>query len=357
VVTVLPARLEWLEALSGGDETFTARFGIPVVAGWVGFPDALPLAVDGARKDPGNEWGTHLFFDDQDGALVGFGGWKDAPRAGIVELGYAVAPARQGRGIATDVVRELLRRAREAGVDMVIAHTLPEESASTAVLHKCGFTRGADSADPDEGTVWRWEMRLDALGERAGAPARENATMTAIQQIPVSTIDGQQATLADHAGKVLLIVNVASKCGLTPQYEQLESLYRDRRDEGFEVLAFPANNFAGQEPGSNDEIVEFCESNYSVDFPLFSKISVTGDDKHPLYEALTEAVPRAEGDPDAFRERLRSHGMTPNEDPDILWNFEKFLVSKDGEVVRRFAPAMKPDDPTITAAIDEELAR
>jgi glutathione peroxidase len=181
--------------------------------------------------------------------------------------------------------------------------------------------------------------------------------MSDLQQIPVSTIDGKEATLGDYAGSVLLVVNVASKCGLTPQYEQLEALYEQRRDQGFAVLGFPANNFGAQEPGTDAEIAEFCESNYSVEFPMFSKISVVGEDRHPLYSALTAAVPEAEGDPDAFRERLRGFGMTPNENPDVLWNFEKFLVGKDGSVARRFAPTMTPDDPAIAAAIDEELAK
>ena len=181
--------------------------------------------------------------------------------------------------------------------------------------------------------------------------------MTAIQDIPVSTITGEPASLADHAGSVLLVVNVASKCGLTPQYTALEALYEERHDRGFEILGFPANNFGAQEPGSDEEIAEFCTTNYSVTFPLFSKVSVVGEDQHPLYRELTTAAPRAEGDPDAFRERLRGFGMTPNEDPDILWNFEKFLVARDGTVVRRFAPTVTPDDPAIVAAIDEELAR
>ena len=181
--------------------------------------------------------------------------------------------------------------------------------------------------------------------------------MSDLQQIPVSTIDGKQATLGDYAGSVLLVVNVASKCGLTPQYEQLEALYEKRRDEGFAVLGFPANNFGAQEPGTEAEIAEFCQTNYSVQFPMFSKISVVGDDQHPLYAALTAAVPQAEGDPDAFRERLRGFGMTPNENPDVLWNFEKFLIGKDGSVARRFAPTMTPDDPAIVAAIDAELAK
>jgi len=181
--------------------------------------------------------------------------------------------------------------------------------------------------------------------------------MSDLQQIPVSTIDGKEATLGDYAGSVLLVVNVASKCGLTPQYEQLEALYENRRDEGFAVLGFPANNFGAQEPGTEAEIAEFCQTTYSVQFPMFSKISVVGEDQHPLYSALTTAVPQAEGDPEAFRERLRGFGMTPNENPDVLWNFEKFLIGKDGNVARRFAPTMSPDDPTIAAAIDEELAK
>ena len=110
MVTVVPAWLEWLEALSVGDEEFTTRFGIPVEPGWVGFPESLPAAVDGVRRAPDDPWGTHLFFDD-DGALVGFGGWKGPPRGGEAELGYAVAPGRRGRGIATAVVAELVARA------------------------------------------------------------------------------------------------------------------------------------------------------------------------------------------------------------------------------------------------------
>jgi glutathione peroxidase len=181
--------------------------------------------------------------------------------------------------------------------------------------------------------------------------------MSDLQQIPVATIDGNDARLSDYDGQVLLVVNVASKCGLTPQYEQLEALYETRREDGFAVLGFPANNFGGQEPGTESEIVEFCQTNYAVQFPMFSKISVVGEDQHPLYAALTTAIPQAEGNPEAFRERLRGFGMTPTEAPDVLWNFEKFLIGKDGTVARRFAPTVTPDDPAIAAAIDEELAK
>ena len=178
---------------------------------------------------------------------------------------------------------------------------------------------------------------------------------TAIQQIPLQTIDGSAATLGDYQGDVLLVVNVASRCGLTPQYEALERLHEEFRDRGFLVLGFPANDFGGQEPGSNEEIVEFCTATYGVQFPMFSKITVTGAGKHPLYAELTSAVPHARGDKEAFRGNLRGYGMTPTEDPEVLWNFEKFLVSARGEVTDRFAPNITPDDEQITAAIEREL--
>jgi glutathione peroxidase len=176
-----------------------------------------------------------------------------------------------------------------------------------------------------------------------------------IQQIPLQTIAGAGASLGDYQGDVLLVVNVASKCGLTPQYEALEAVHERFRDRGFAVLGFPANDFAGQEPGTNEEISEFCSSTFGVQFPMFSKIVVTGQDKHPLYAELTSALPRAEGDKAAFRDNLKGHGMTPTEDPEVLWNFEKFLVSRDGEVVARFAPNVTPDDERVMSAIERAL--
>lgn len=180
---------------------------------------------------------------------------------------------------------------------------------------------------------------------------------TAIHDIQVETIAGDESSVGKYAGSVLLVVNVASKCGLTPQYEALQRLYENYRDQGLVVLGFPANNFLEQEPGTNDEIAEFCRTTYAIEFPLFAKISVVGADQHPLYAALTSAVPRATvGDPDAHRERLRGFNIDANEDPDILWNFEKFLISRDGTVVARFAPTVTPDDPALIAAIETELA-
>jgi glutathione peroxidase len=181
--------------------------------------------------------------------------------------------------------------------------------------------------------------------------------MTALQEIPVDTIAGEPTNLGAYAGNVLLVVNVASKCGLTPQYEALEALYSQYKDQGLVVLGFPANNFLEQEPGTNEEIAEFCSLTYSVDFPLFSKVSVLGDDQHPLFTELTSQYPAADTDKTPFRERLTGFGMTPSEDPDVLWNFEKFLVSRDGEVVGRFAPATTPDDPAVIARVEAELAK
>ena len=179
---------------------------------------------------------------------------------------------------------------------------------------------------------------------------------TSAYNIPVKTIDGTETTLNQYQGKVLLIVNVASKCGLTPQYEGLEQLYKDKKSEGLEILGFPANNFLEQEPGSNDEIQHFCSVNYDVHFPLFAKISVAGDDKHPLYQTLTQAIPERTGE-GPWRKDLVDYGLTPNNPPEVLWNFEKFLVNKKGEIVARFAPDITATDERIVSAIEAELAK
>jgi glutathione peroxidase len=180
--------------------------------------------------------------------------------------------------------------------------------------------------------------------------------MTQIEEIPLQTIDGGNATLGDYAGKVRLIVNTASQCGLTPQYEALERIYEENRDRGFEVLGFPANDFKGQEPGTNEEIQSFCETNFGVRFPMFAKIEVTGENQHPLYKSLTEAQPAAQAkEGEDFRARLMGFGIEPNPAPGVLWNFEKFLLGRDGTVKARFAPDVAPDDPIIVSAIEREL--
>ncbi|NDL63432.1 glutathione peroxidase [Acerihabitans arboris] len=175
-----------------------------------------------------------------------------------------------------------------------------------------------------------------------------------LYDIPLKQIDGTTGSLAAYRGKVLLVVNVASKCGLTPQYEGLEKLYQDRHAEGLEVLGFPANNFKGQEPGSDAEISDFCAVNYDVHFPLFSKISVLGEDQHPLYAELTAAQPAATGD-GPFRERLKGYGVDPTNRQDVLWNFEKFLINRQGKVIARFAPDVTAEDPRLLRAIDAAL--
>ncbi len=157
-----------------------------------------------------------------------------------------------------------------------------------------------------------------------------------ISDIPLKTIDGSDATLGDYAGKVLLIVNVASRCGLTPQYEGLEALYREKRRCRPGRARFPANDFAGRSRGRTTRSPTFCTTNFGVDFPMFGKITVKGPDKHPLYAALI------------------AQSETP--DAEIAWNFEKFLVGRDGRVIGRFSPRMTPDDPALIAAIDAALA-
>jgi glutathione peroxidase len=177
-----------------------------------------------------------------------------------------------------------------------------------------------------------------------------------VYDIPLKRIDGQPATLDDYRGKVMLIVNVASKCGLTPQYEGLERLYEAKRDQGLEVLGFPCNDFRGQEPGSEAEIVEFCSTTYGVKFPLFGKLSVKGPEQHPLYRTLTAAPVGRTGD-GAMRERLQGHGIEVGGADDVLWNFEKFLVGRNGEVLARFDPDITVDDPRVEDALDKALAQ
>ena len=186
---------------------------------------------------------------------------------------------------------------------------------------------------------------------------------TSIYDIPVSRINGENTSLSEYRGKVLLIVNVASQCGLTPQYDALEKLYSRFKSSGFTILGFPANDFGAQEPGSNEEIAAFCRTNYSVDFPMFSKIAVTGPATHPLYQALIAAQPTAIGPGRAgFRQNLTSflaakhNGIPTNPEPGILWNFEKFLIDRHGNVAARFSPEITPDDPAILSAIESAIA-
>jgi glutathione peroxidase len=177
-----------------------------------------------------------------------------------------------------------------------------------------------------------------------------------LSDIALNRIDGSATRLGEFRGKVLLIVNVASKCGLTPQYEGLERLYDAKRAQGLEILGFPSNDFAGQEPGSEAEIASFCSTQYDVQFPLFSKIAVKGDGKHPLYQTLTTTMPNAVGD-GPMRERLKGYGIDSGPQGEVVWNFEKFLVDRNLAVVERFAPDVTPDDPRLVSAVERELAK
>ena len=178
--------------------------------------------------------------------------------------------------------------------------------------------------------------------------------MTEIQHVPFKRMDGTTAYLGDYAGKVLLVVNTASKCGLTPQYEGLETLYRARKDQGLEVLDFPANNFKEQEPGTDADIASFCRLTYDVTFPVFSKISVKGEDVHPLYRLLTTSFPEGTGSA-AYVKRMTELGNAPEKPGDVIWNFEKFLVSRKGEIIGRYPPNVRPDDPALVGDIEAAL--
>ena len=173
--------------------------------------------------------------------------------------------------------------------------------------------------------------------------------------IPIEHIDGTPGSLAEHKGKVILIVNVASKCGFTPQYEGLQALYDAYRERGFAVCGFPANDFAAQEPGSNQEIQAFCQSSFGVTFPMYAKIAVTGAERHPLYGALIAAQPEVQDNVEELRKHLVEFGVTPTQPPEVLWNFEKFLLSREGDVVARFSSSTAPDDTALRTAIERQL--
>jgi glutathione peroxidase len=165
----------------------------------------------------------------------------------------------------------------------------------------------------------------------------EGKNMESVHEFSVKDINGKDVSLSEYKGKVLLIVNVASKCGYTRQYSGLQKIYDEYKDKGFEILAFPCNDFGGQEPGTNDEIAEFCSTNFNVTFPLFDKIKVLGENKNPLYKMLTNNSNVEKGD--------------------INWNFEKFLISKNGEVIARYKSSVEPESDIVTQAIEMELSK
>jgi glutathione peroxidase len=177
---------------------------------------------------------------------------------------------------------------------------------------------------------------LTLLASLAVLTVALTANAESLYDIPLKSIDGKDVSLNDYKGKVMLIVNVASKCGKTPQYAQLEELNKEFKKEGLAVLGFPCNDFGGQEPGTLDEIKEFCSTKYKVTFPMFDKVVVKGADKHPLYQILSGPESPFPGD--------------------VKWNFGKFLVGRDGKILKRFEPGVKPDAPEVTDAIKAALA-
>lgn len=188
-------------------------------------------------------------------------------------------------------------------------------------------------------------------------PSKMEISMSGpLNKIEFTLNNGQKKTLEDYQGKAVLIVNVASKCGLTPQYKNLELVYEKYQDKGLVVLGFPANEFLGQEPGTNEEIQAFCTGTFGIKFPIAQKIVVKGEGIHPLYKELISQWPSRTMNADAsFKERLESHGLITGNPNDIMWNFEKFLISKKGEIIGRFAPDIEANSSIIEGAISKEL--
>jgi len=178
-----------------------------------------------------------------------------------------------------------------------------------------------------------------SFGVFAGGPVCAAEKVPAVLNFKMKSLDGKDVSLSKYQGKVVLIVNVASRCGLTPQYEALQKLHETYKDKGFVILGFPCNQFGKQEPGSALQIKQFCTSNYGVTFDMFSKVDVNGPDAAPLYKFLT------------------SKKTDPDHAGRIQWNFEKFLISKEGKIAERFAPRIKPDAPQVMAAIEKEIAK
>jgi glutathione peroxidase len=177
-----------------------------------------------------------------------------------------------------------------------------------------------------------------------------------LYDIPLRRLDGEAATLAEYRGRVLLIVNLASKCGLTPQYAALQRMHTSYAERGLSVLGFPCNDFAAQEPGAEADIRAFCDTHYSVTFPLFGKVNINSAPRHALYAQLIAAQPVSHSSASGeLTQALAKHGLLPKQEGDVLWNFEKFLIGRDGEIRARFAPDVTPEDPALVAEIESAL--
>lgn len=203
---------------------------------------------------------------------------------------------------------------------------LPEKALTTS-------SRSGSLVDSTPRMVSQWGMLKTLL--LLVATLAPLSAATPLQEIPFKTADGKDASLKDYAGKVVLVINVASKCGNTPQYAGLEKLFLENASKGFVVLGFPCNDFGGQEPGTNEEIKAFCTQKYNVTFPILDKVHVKGPEQAPLYAALTGPAAKFPGD--------------------VKWNFGKFLIGKDGEVIARFDPRTKPEAPEVVTAVETAL--
>ena len=275
------------------------------------------------------------------GALLGFGGGMFASSAGMTMgciAGYWVGQRGARRPaeklIGASEMAKLERAQRQWGEWMVLlVRPVPVLAEASVVFAGMGAMRFSRFL------LMTTLANVLISGIYAWIGSSVMVTATSVHDFKMKAIDGHEVSLADYKGKVLLIVNVASKCGYTPQYKALEAVARKYKDQGLVVMGFPANNFLWQEPGSDEEIAAFCKRSYDVTFPMFSKISVLGSDKAPLYEYLTS---------DAANKQ--TSGM-------IKWNFTKFLVDGDGKPIARFGPGTEPDSAEVTAAIEKALGR
>ena len=307
-------------------------------AAWVlGFGVAALLASDVVLPVPSS------LVSIGAGALLGFGGGMIASAAGMTGgciVGYWVGqrgarrPAE--RLLGTAEMARMERAQRRWGEWMVMlmrpVPVLAEASVVFAGMGGMKFSRFVTMAALAN-------VLISGAYAWMGSSVSVMVSAKSVHDFKMKAIDGKEVTLADYKGKVLLIVNVASKCGYTPQYKALEAVYRKYKDKGLVVMGFPANNFLWQEPGSNEEIAAFCKNKYDVTFPMFSKISVLGGGKAPLYEYLTSGAANKQ-----------TSGM-------IKWNFTKFLVDGNGKPIARFGPGTEPDAAEVTKAIEEALAR
>jgi glutathione peroxidase len=286
-------------------------------------------------------------------ALLAFAQDSKAPKVKVDATEYNFGAVKEG-----DTISHTFKIKNEGTAELVIHNVSPacgctasefpkslapgQEGNVTLAVKTAGMngktTRSADiiSNDPKQPTIQLW-LNLEVAKAAPDAATTTEGKNMSVLDFELNSIDGKPTKLSGYKGNVLLLVNVASKCGYTPQYEGLQAIYTKYKDQGLMILGFPANNFMGQEPGTNEEIKIFCQTKYNVSFPLFAKISVKGADIHPLYQFLT------------------SKETNPQFGGDITWNFNKFLVDRQGKIIARFETKEKPKGEKITQAIEQAL--